>query len=97
MKYNHCLNKKFCIEVPALPAGEAKVDVTFEIDRDGLLTVTAVQPITKKQVQVNILRKDAHITEKDAQMLIERARKYQAQDDEELKVIIKSLKEMGLK
>ena len=43
VKDNHLLGNFKLIDIPKLPAGEVKDDVTFYIDDDGILTVTAVE------------------------------------------------------
>ena len=43
VKDNHLLGNFNLIDLPKLPAGEVKDDVTFYIDEDGILTVTAVE------------------------------------------------------
>ncbi|XP_034246877.1 chaperone protein DnaK-like [Thrips palmi] len=96
VKDNHCLNKKYTIEVPPRPAGESSIDVTFEIDTDGLLTVTAVEPTTKKQVQVKITKSEAHLSEKDIQDMMEKAKRFQREDAEELRRVEESLRNQRL-
>ena len=43
VKDNHLLGNFKLIDLPKLPAGEVKDDVTFYIDENGILTVTAVE------------------------------------------------------
>ncbi|KAJ1531405.1 hypothetical protein ONE63_000086 [Megalurothrips usitatus] len=54
VKDNHSLNKEFSIAVPARPKGEVKMDMTFELDHDGLLTVTCVERSTGETRQVRL-------------------------------------------
>jgi heat shock protein 1/8 len=53
-KDNHLLGKFTITDVPPLPAGEAKFDVTFEIDENGILKVTAVDKQTGNQKSIDI-------------------------------------------
>ncbi len=54
-KYNNLLGKFSISEVPPLPAGEAKFDVTFTIDGNGILKVSAVdkQSGQAKSIEIN--------------------------------------------
>lgn len=79
-----------------MPAGQATNDVTFEIDADGLLTVTAVEPTTGRQAQVKITQKEAYLSDKDIQDMKERAKRYQRQDADELERIEQSLRTQRL-
>ncbi|XP_034232366.1 heat shock 70 kDa protein cognate 4-like [Thrips palmi] len=90
-KENHCLNKKYVVKIPPKPAREASINVTFEIDRNGLLTVTAVDPITNSQDQVQITPLEVHLSEKDIGDMIEKAKRFQRQDVEKLSLIQQSL------
>ena len=40
--------------IPALPAGKAKIAVTFKVDADGLLTVTAEELSTSQKQEITI-------------------------------------------
>ncbi|XP_034247239.1 heat shock 70 kDa protein-like [Thrips palmi] len=84
VKDNHCL-KEFTVDVPPRPAGLATIDVTFEIDLDGCLIVTAVEPTTMKQAQVKISSVESRLSDQDIHEMLEKAKRYQRQDDEELR------------
>jgi molecular chaperone DnaK (HSP70) len=53
-KDNNFLGKFSITDVPPLPAGEAKIDVTFAIDSNGILKVTAVDKQTGNQKSIDI-------------------------------------------
>ncbi len=56
VKDNCNLKKDFKVEVSLRPAGKAPVDVTFQINASGLLTVTCVEPTSGQQLQSVALR-----------------------------------------
>jgi molecular chaperone DnaK (HSP70) len=47
---NHFLGKMLLVDLTPAPAGEVEFDVTFEIDANGILKVTAEEIKTKKSV-----------------------------------------------
>jgi molecular chaperone DnaK (HSP70) len=53
-KDNHFLGEFTITDIPPLPAGEAKIDVTFAIDANGILKVTAVDKQTDNQKSIHI-------------------------------------------
>jgi molecular chaperone DnaK (HSP70) len=53
-KDNNFLGEFTITDVPPLPAGEAKFDVTFAIDANGILKVTAVDKQTGNQKSIDI-------------------------------------------
>ncbi|KAK3932597.1 Heat shock 70 kDa protein 1 [Frankliniella fusca] len=96
VKDNHYLNKDLTIEVPELPAGQACIDTTFEIDASGLLTVTNVEPTSGRKVELKITPQEAHLSEKDIQAAIERAKKFSREDEDALRKVEEQLRRQRL-
>ncbi|XP_052132277.1 heat shock 70 kDa protein-like [Frankliniella occidentalis] len=96
VKDNHYLNKDFEIEVPLRPAGQATVDVTYEIDESGLLTVTCVEPTAGRQVKVQVTPQEAHLSEADIQAMIEKANRYKREDQDALRDVEEQLRRQHL-
>lgn len=92
VKDNHCLNKAYNVRVPERPAGKSKVDVTFQIDADGLLTVTCVEPTTGARQRVAITRSEAALSAHDIKDMIQRAERFRKQDAEETARVEKMLR-----
>ena len=61
--------------------GEAKVDVTFDLNSNGLLTVTAEDPITKAKANVEIDHDRGRLSEEDVNKMLEDAKRYKAEDE----------------
>ncbi|KAK3930019.1 Heat shock 70 kDa protein [Frankliniella fusca] len=91
VKDNHYLNKDCRIEVPMLPAGQARVKVTYEIDKSGLLTVTCEEPTSGRQVQARVTSEEAHLSQEDIHAFIENARRYRREDQAALREVEEQL------
>ncbi len=63
-------------------AGEPKVDVTFALDANGILNVSARDQVTGAEAQAEIKAEKGRLTAEDIDKMIEDAEKYRAQDDE---------------
>ncbi|KAJ1530964.1 hypothetical protein ONE63_005800 [Megalurothrips usitatus] len=94
---NHCLDKEYCVDVPAMPAGEAKVDVTFRLDSDGLLTVTCVEPTTGARQRLTISRAEAALGAGDVQAMVERAERLRGEDRAAEEAVLRQLRAMNLR
>ncbi|KAK3910981.1 Heat shock protein 70 B2, partial [Frankliniella fusca] len=95
LKDNHFLNKECRVPVPLLPAGQAKCDVTFKIDADGLLTMSCAEYSTGAVRNVTIKRSEAALGQRDIDSMIARAEKYRKQDEEEVARVIRDLRRQG--
>ncbi|KAE8743376.1 hypothetical protein FOCC_FOCC011028 [Frankliniella occidentalis] len=96
VKDNFYLNKDITIEIPPKPVREATVDVTFEINESGLLTVTAVEPTSGRQVMVEVTPKEAHLSEADIQAMIQKASLYRCEDNEAKRKVEEELRKRGV-
>lgn len=56
-------------EIPPAPAGESKIEVTFEIDQDGILNVTAVVGGTGKKNEIRITDRE-HLTKEQFDQIV---------------------------
>ncbi|XP_065210466.1 heat shock 70 kDa protein cognate 4-like [Planococcus citri] len=72
-KYNHLLGQFTLTNVPSAPAGVAKVDVTFDIDNDGILNVTAVERLTGNSNQISIKRDEGRLTQEQISRMVQDA------------------------
>ncbi|XP_026319668.1 heat shock 70 kDa protein cognate 4-like [Hyposmocoma kahamanoa] len=74
MVADNCLLGKFTMSgVPPLPANQAKVDVTFAIDANGILHVTAEQTITKDKNQITITSSKGRLSQEEILRLTQEA------------------------
>lgn len=62
--------------------GEPKVDVTFALDANGILNVTARDQVTEAEAKAEIKAEKGRLSAEDIDKMIEDAEKYREQDDE---------------
>ncbi|KAJ3202515.1 ATPase with role in protein import into the ER [Entophlyctis luteolus] len=77
-KYNNLLGKFDLTGIPPAPRGTPQIEVTFEINTDGLLRVSAVDKATGKSESVAI--KNYSLTEEEIQRMIEDAEMFAEED-----------------
>ena len=63
-------------------AGEAKVDVTFALDSNGILNVSARDEVTGAAATTTIKAERGRLTEEEVDRMIADAERYRAQDEE---------------
>jgi L1 cell adhesion molecule like protein len=73
---------KFQLEgIPPMPRGAPQIEVTFDVDANGILNVIAVEKSTGKEQKIQIKNDKAKMTPEEIERLIQEAEKYKAQDD----------------
>ncbi|VDK27231.1 unnamed protein product [Taenia asiatica] len=68
---------------PPAPRGETEFDVTFEIDENSILHVSAVEKSTKKQNNITITNYRGRLSEKEIKQMLKDAEKFKQQDEKE--------------
>ena len=63
-------------------AGEPKVDVTFALDANGILNVSAKDQVTNAEAKATIKAEKGRLTPEDIERMIEDAEKYRAEDED---------------
>jgi len=67
--------------IPPAPRGEPKIEVTFKIDADGILQVTAQEQATGQEQQITITASSG-LSEKEVEHMVVEAREYEARDEQ---------------
>ncbi|KAH9500761.1 hypothetical protein Btru_076402 [Bulinus truncatus] len=83
-KDNHLLGKFDLTGIPPAPRGVPQIEVTFEIDVNGILKVTAEDKGTGSKNQIVIQNDQNRLSPEDIERMINDAEKY-ADDDKKLK------------
>ncbi|CAN0113519.1 unnamed protein product, partial [Pylaiella littoralis] len=73
---------KFSLDgIPPMPRGQPQVEVTFDIDANGILNVHAVEKSTGKENKITITNDKGRLSADDIERMVEGAERYEAEDD----------------
>jgi hypothetical protein len=92
-KYNHVLGKLEMSGIPPKPKGEVKVEVTFFIDVNGILTVTATEKSNGQTIQTKIKNDMVGLTDEDIEKLRKKNEKFLAKNMASKTIDYSNLKE----
>jgi len=81
---NHLLGKFELTGLPPAPRGVPQIDVTFQVDANGLLQVEAVDKGSGKAKNISITAEKGRFSEEEIQQMVDEAEKY-AEEDRQLK------------
>merc|ERR1712085_12690 len=79
-KDNHLLGKFELGGIPPAPRGQPQVEVTFEIDSNGILNVGAEDKGTGKSEKITITNDKGRLTEEQIEKMIKEAEQYAEED-----------------
>ena len=83
-KDNNKLGEFTLSEIPPMPRGTPQIEVSFDIDANGILSVTALEKSTGKSNKVEITNDKSRLSKADVEKMTADADKY-AKEDEEFK------------
>lgn len=92
-KDNHLLGKFDLTGIPPAPRGTPQIEVTFEIDVNGILRVSAEDKGTGNKEKITITNDQNRLTPEDIEKMINDADKY-ADDDKKVKEKVESRNEL---
>merc|ERR1712095_92562 len=82
-KDNHLLGKFDLTGIPPAPRGVPQIEVTFDVDANGILNVSAVEKGTGKQEKITITNDKGRLSKEDIEKMVNDAEKYKAEDDQQ--------------
>merc|ERR1719305_1958448 len=80
-KDNNLLGKFHLDGIPPAPRGVPQIEVTFDIDANGILNVSAQDKSTGKQNQITITNEKGRLSQAEIDRMVQEAEKYAAEDD----------------
>jgi len=83
-KDNHSLGKFDLSEIPPAPRGQAQIEVTFEVDENSILKVSAVEKATGKSEKIVITNDSGRLSKEEIEKMIKDAEEF-AESDKNVK------------
>ncbi|XP_048859066.1 heat shock 70 kDa protein-like isoform X5 [Brienomyrus brachyistius] len=80
-KDNNLLGKFDLTGIPPAPRGVPQIEVTFDIDANGILNVSAVDKSTGKENKITITNDKGRLSKEDIERMLQEAERYKAEDD----------------
>ena len=80
-KDNHMLGKFDLTGIPPAPRGVPQIEVTFDIDANGILNVSATDKSAGKTEKITITNDKGRLSKDDIEKMVADAEKYKAEDE----------------
>lgn len=82
-KDNNLLGKFELSGIPPAPRGVPQIEVTFDIDANGILNVSALEKGTGKTQKITITNDKGRLSKDDIERMVSEAEKYKEEDEQE--------------
>jgi L1 cell adhesion molecule like protein len=81
-KDNHQLGKFELTAIPPAPRGVPQIEVTFDIDANGIMNVSAIEKGSGKTNKITITNDGSRLSKDDIQKMVDEAERYKQDDDD---------------
>jgi L1 cell adhesion molecule like protein len=82
-KDNNLLGKFELTGIPPAPRGVPQIEVTFDIDANGILNVTAIEKSTGKENKITITNDKGRLSKEEIERMVNEAEKYKVDDEKQ--------------
>jgi L1 cell adhesion molecule like protein len=82
-KDNNLLGKFELTGIPPAPRGVPQIEVTFDVDANGIMNVSAVEKGTGKSNKITITNDKGRLSKEEIERMLAEAEKYKAEDEAE--------------
>ena len=80
-KDNHLLGKFDLTGIPPAPRGTPQIEVTFDVDANGILNVSAVDKGSGKQEKITITNDKGRLSKDEIDRMVNEAEQYKSEDE----------------
>merc|ERR1719287_124642 len=80
-KDNNLLGKFHLDGIPPMPRGQPQIEVTYDIDANGILNVSAVEKSTGKEQKITIKNDSGRLSQSEVDRMVREAEQYKAEDE----------------
>merc|ERR1739838_291685 len=80
---NHMLGKFDLTGIPPAPRGVPQIEVTFDVDANGILNVSAADKSSGKSEKITITNDKGRLSKEEIDRMVNEAEKYKADDDKQ--------------
>ena len=80
-KDNNLLGKFHLDGIPPAPRGVPQIDVTFDVDANGILNVSALEKATGKTNKITITNDKGRLSKDEIERLVKEAEKFKGEDE----------------
>ena len=87
-KDNHLLGKFDLVGIPPAPRGVPKIEVKFDVDVDGILSVSAIDFGSGNHERITIKPDKGGLTAEEVERMIEDARRFESEDHKKRECVV---------
>jgi L1 cell adhesion molecule like protein len=80
-KDNNLLGKFHLNGIPLMPRGVPQIEVTYDLDPNGILNVSALEKSTGKENKITITNDKGRLSKEEVERMVQEAEKYKAEDE----------------
>jgi len=80
---NNLLGKFELSGIPPMPRGKPQIEVTFDMDANGILQVSALDKTTGKSNKITITNDKGRLSQEQIEKMVKDAEKFKAEDDKQ--------------
>ena len=80
---NHILGKFDLTNIPPAPRGVPQIEVTLDVDANGILNVSAVEKGTGKAEKITITNDKGRLSKEEIERMVNEAERYKGEDDQQ--------------
>ena len=78
---NRTLGRFQLTDIPPSPRGIPQIEVTFDIDANGILNVSALDKASGKQNKITITNDKGRLSKEEIEKMVQDAEKFKAEDE----------------